>query len=184
MAEKAIMTPEFRVSYPALFKPRANKNDDGTLGTPKYEITMLFPKGADLSKLKRAAEEAVKEKWKDKPPKNLRSPFRDQGEKEGDGYVEGAIFVCARSLLKPGLVNRQCDDIIDQTEIYPGCYARATVRAYAYDKNGNKGVSFDLCNVQKTRDGEPLAFRRNSAQDDFADDDLPPDEGADSGSIF
>ena len=175
-----VMTPEFRVSFPAVFKPKRQKGD--ATSEPKYGLTMLFPKGADLSKLKRAAEEAVKEKWGDKPPKNLRSPFRDQGEKEYEGYEEGAVFVSASSKQKPGLVDRQRQDIIDETEFYPGCYARATLRAFAYDNNGNKGVAFGLNNVQKLRDGDPLGGRTR-AKDDFADD-LPPDEGADSGSIF
>ena len=175
-----VMTPEFRVSFPAVFKPKRQKGD--ATSEPKYGLTMLFPKGADLSKLKRAAEEAVKEKWGDKPPKNLRSPFRDQGEKEYEGYEEGAVFVSASSKQKPGLVDRQRQDIIDETEFYPGCYARATLRAFAYDNNGNKGVAFGLNNVQKLRDGDPLGGRTR-AQDDFADD-LPPDEGADSSSIF
>lgn len=175
-----VMTPEFRVSFPAVFKPKRQKGD--ATSEPKYGLTMLFPKGADLSKLKAAAQEAVREKWGDKPPKNLRSPFRDQGEKEYEGYEEGAVFVSASSKQKPGLVDRQRQDIIDETEFYPGCYARATIRAFAYDNNGNKGVAFGLNNVQKLRDGDPLGGRTR-AQDDFADD-LPPDEGADSGSIF
>ena len=175
-----LMTPEFRVSFPAVFKPKRQKGD--ATSEPKYGLTMLFPKGADLSKLKAAAQEAVKEKWGDKPPKNLRSPFRDQGEKEYEGYEEGAVFVSASSKQKPGLVDRQRQDIIDETEFYPGCYARATLRAFAYDNNGNKGVAFCLNNIQKLRDGNPLDGRTR-AKDDFADD-LPPDEGADSGSIF
>lgn len=175
-----VMTPEFRVSFPAVFKPKRQKGD--ATSEPKYGLTMLFPKGADLSKLKAAAQEAVKEKWGDKPPKNLRSPFRDQGDRELEGYVEGCVFINASSLQKPGLVDRQRQDIIDETEFYPGCYARATLRAFAYDNNGNKGVAFGLNNVQKLRDGDPLGGRTR-AQDDFADD-LPPDEGADSGSIF
>lgn len=177
-----VMTPEFRVSFPAVFKPRVQQNDDGSPGTPKYELTMLFAKGADLSKLKAAAQEAVREKWGDKPPKNLRSPFRDQGDKELEGYEAGAFFIRATSIQKPGLVDRWREDIIDETEVYAGCYARATLRAFTYEKKGNKGVAFGLNNIQKLRDGDPLGGRTR-AQDDFADD-LPPDEGADSGSIF
>ena len=171
-----IMTPEFRCSFPAVFKARSSKSDDGSDGTPKYGITMLFAKDADLSKLKAAAKEAAKEKWGDKIPKNLRSPFRDQGDKELEGYVEGCVFITASSLQKPGLVDRNREDIIDETEFYAGCYARATVRAFAYDKKGNKGVAFGLNNVQKLRDGESLSGRTR-AQDDFADD-LPEDKGA------
>ena len=177
-----VMTPEFRVSFPAVFKPKRQKGD--ATSEPKYGLTMLFPKGADLSKLKAAAQEAVKEKWGDKPPKSLRSPFRDQGEKEYEGYVEGAVFVSASSKQKPGLVDRQRQDIIDETEFYPGCYARATVtfKAYPARKAKQDVVACHVNNIQKLRDGNPLDGRTR-AQDDFADD-LPPDEGADSGSIF
>jgi hypothetical protein len=51
-------------------------------------------------------------------------------------------------------------------EFYAGCFARATIRAFAYDKNGNKGVSFALQNVQKLKNGEPFGSKRK-AEDDF-----------------
>lgn len=159
-----IITPEFRVSYPYVFKP----NKPMQAGSEaKYSISMLFDNDADLALLKQAAKEAVAEKWGANPPKNLRSPFRDQGEKDGAGYVEGNIFITASSKTKPGLIDANNADIIDESDFYPGCYARATVRAYAYDQNGNRGVSFGLQNVQKLREGEPLGGTRAKAADEF-----------------
>jgi hypothetical protein len=162
-----IMTPEFRVSYPWLFTPQppmaGSVNKD-----PKYSIVMLFPKGADISKLKAAAEAAVIGKWgsdKTKWPKNLRTPFRDQGEKESEGYVAGAIFVTATSKQKPGVVGPDVQPIIDNSEIYAGCWGRATLRAYAYDNAGNKGVAFGLQNFQKLRDGDSLSGRVKAEQE-------------------
>lgn len=165
MAENVI-TPEFRVSFPYVFRPQKPMEEGKD---PKYSITMLFPKGADLSKLKAAAKEAAVEKWgadQSKWPKNLRLPFRDQGEKELDGYEAGAIFVTATSKQKPGLVNARNEDIINDSDFYAGCYARASVRAFAYDKAGNRGVAFGLQNIQKLRDGDPLGGRTRP-QDDF-----------------
>lgn len=162
-----VMTPEFRVSYPYLFTPQApmanSVNKD-----PKYSVVMLFPKGVDLSVLKKAAEAAIVDKWgadKAKWPKNLRTPFRDQGEKESDGYVAGAIFVTAASKQKPGVVNAAVQPIIDSSEVYAGCYGRATVRAFAYDNAGNRGVAFGLQNFQKTRDGDSLIGRMKPEQE-------------------
>ena len=177
MAEN-IMTPEFRVSFPNVFRPQKPLKDGDE---PKYGMTMLFPKGADLSKLKAAAKEAIKEKWGDKPPKNLRSPFRDQGEKEFDGYEDGAIFITATSKQKPGLVDASVQPIIDESEFYPGCYARATIRAFAYDKAGNRGVAFGLQNVQKTRDGDPLGGRTRP-ENDF--EPVAAEEGGSDDDIF
>jgi len=161
------MTPEFRVSYPFIFRPGA-PIDPGQ--EPKYSVAMLFAPKADLSVLKAAVKAATVEKWgadQARWPKNLRSPFRDQGEKDDkQGYVRGAIFVVATSKQRPGLVDSNVQDIVEERQFYAGCYARATVRPFAYDQAGNRGVAFGLQNIQKLREGEPLGGR-SSPQADF-----------------
>lgn len=159
-----VMTPEFRVSYPNLLEPRLNDLN----GKMEFSLVALFPKGADLSSLKGAAQAAIVEKWgadKTKWPKNLRSPFRDQGEKESEGYEAGAIFINMKSNQRPGVVDANVKPIIDPSQVYAGCYGRATVRAFAYDQKGNRGVSFGLQNFQKTRDGESLSGRMKPEQE-------------------
>lgn len=164
-----VMTPEFRVSFPDLFVPRAMEEGK----EPMYSVTMLFPKGADLTVLKDAAKAAGVEKWgpdQAKWPKGLKLPFKDQGEKDYDGYEAGATFVRASSKQKPGLVDQSVQPIIDQSEFYAGCYARATINAFAWEhvKDGkvlSRGISFGLQNVQKLRDGEPFGGRSNPTDD-------------------
>lgn len=172
-----VMTPVFRVSYPNLLKPKLNDLSKKM----QYSVVALFKKGEDLSKLRAAAQAAIVAKWgadKNKWPDKLRSPFRDQAERAKkdpetgkrslpQGYEEGAIFLTLNSDQRPGLVNQKLEDIIDESDFYAGCYARATVRAFAYDQKGNRGVSFGLQNVQKFADGESLSGR-TKAQDDFA----------------
>jgi hypothetical protein len=46
---------------------------------------------------------------------------------------------------------------------------RAQLRAFSYDSNGNKGVSFALNNIQKLGDGERLD-NRQAATDAFEAD--------------
>lgn len=163
MATEKVLTPEFRVAFPHVFQAhKANANAD-----PKFAVTMVFPKDADLSALKKLAAEAAREKWGDKIPPNLRSPFRSGAEKAHlDGFDENVVFVTATSKYKPGLVNRNVEAIIDETEFYGGCYARATVNAFAYDTSGNRGVSFGIQNVQKLRDGQPFGGR-TAPEEDF-----------------
>lgn len=176
MAEN-VMTPKFRVSFPDVFRP--GKADDG--GKQKYGITMLFEKGADLTALKQEALRAGTEKWgpdQTKWPKGWRNPFKNQGDKDYDGYVPGAFCITAKSNQKPGLVNTRNEDIIDESEFYAGCYARATVRAFAYE-NKAKGIAFGLQNIQKLADGEPFSGRVK-AQDDF--EPVAPEEGEPVGS--
>lgn len=168
-----INTPTFRVSYPNVFKARKNELN----GQDEYSVVALFKKGEDLSALKKAAQEAIIAKWgpdQAKWPKNLRSPFRDQAEraKEVDGkrilpagHEEGAVFLNLKTRQRPGVVDQNVQDIIDESQFYAGCYARASVNAFAYDQKGNRGVAFGLGNIQKVKDGEPLGNRAKPEQD-------------------
>lgn len=168
-----INTPQFRVSYPNVFKARRNELN----GQDEYSVVALFKKGEDLKVLKEAAQKAIVEKWgpdKEKWPKNLRSPFRDQAEraKEVDGkrilpagHEEGAIFLNLKTKQRPGVVDQNVQDIIDESQFYAGCWARASVNAFAYDQKGNRGVSFGLGNIQKVKDDEPLGNRAKPEQD-------------------
>ncbi len=184
-----VVTPPFRVSYPALFT--AKKNDLN--GKMEYSVVALFKKGEDLTKLKNAVKECIEAKFgKDqaKWPKNMRTPFRDQKEREKlneetgkmvlpEGYEEGAIFINLKSSQRPGIVDKDVQPILDQSEFYAGCWAQASVNAFYYDQKGNKGVSLGLQNIQKVKDGDPLGGR-TKAEDDFA-----PIAGAtDSTSLF
>lgn len=159
-----VLTPEFRVSYPAVFEPRSAIEGQ----EKKFSLVMLFDKKTNIDALKNAAVMAIQDKWgpdKAKWPKNLRLPFRDGSEKDTAGY-EDTTFISASSKTKPGVVDADVVKIIDPGEFYGGCYARATVRAFAYDVSGNRGVAFWLQNVQKTRDGEPLGGK-NKPESDF-----------------
>jgi hypothetical protein len=194
MSVEAVLTPEFRVSYANVFKPQ--KND--LSGKMEFSLVAIFPKGSDLSELKKAAEACIAEKYgtdKSKWPSNMRNPFRKCSERwknEGGeqkipaGYEDGeAIFITmkANEDRRPGVVDQNVQDILEPRDFYSGAYARCKARPYFYDQKGNKGVSFGLGNVQKLRDGEPLGGGPTKASDDFA----PVAGGASSGgasSVF
>ena len=157
--QKKILTPVFRVSFPSLFEP---SDFDGK---SKYSVTMLFGKDADLTEIKAAIKDAIKEKWGAKVPPNLWNPLRDGSEKPDlDGY-DGCQFMKASSKTRPGVVDQDCQEIIDSSELYAGCFARATVVPFAFDVSGKKGVSFLLSNVQKVDDGDSFSGRGPAAND-------------------
>jgi hypothetical protein len=158
-----VLTETFRVSFPHLDKPHAMEEG----GTPKFGLAMLFDKTSPgLEKLRAACKAAVAKKWGDKPPKGLRTPLRDGNEKDYDGYKD-MIYVSASSTDQPGIVD-QTKNALDPRKVYAGCFARATVVAFAYDKAGNKGVAFALHNVQFVKNGEPFGNKRQ-AEDDFTE---------------
>jgi len=180
-----VVSPKARASFVNIFRPGKTLEPGQE---PKYSITLLFPKDADLALLKKMAQEALAEKFgeaKLKDPafqKRLRSPFRDQGEKAFEGYEAGAIFVTATSKQRPGIVDGRGGDVIEEREVYSGCYVRASLRAFAYDQKGNVGVAFGLQNVQKLADGDPLGGRARPEAEFVPVEEEAATEGA--GGLF
>lgn len=181
-----VLTPKFRVSYPSVFQAKRNELN----GKDEYGLVALFPKGTDLSLLIKAAQEVTIKKWgadKTKWPANMKNPFRKQEEKmkEGKlppGHEEGAVFMNLKSKSKPGVVDQKMNDIIEPKDFYAGCYARASIQAFAYDQKGNRGVSFGLVNIQKLGDGDTLSGATKPTEDFTAIQDIP--ENASSTDLF
>lgn len=176
MAERLkVVTPPFRVSFPAVFEPSSYQGGD-----PKYSVVGLFYPGKFTDADKKAwasmqaiADVASKDKFKKAVkdlPANLKRPIRSGAEKEHlEGYnVPGCMFATFSSKQRPGIVDRNKQPILTEEDFYPGCWARATITAYPYDNVG-KGVAFGLHNLQKLGDDENFTGRV-AAEEDFDDD--------------
>jgi len=158
-------SPIGRASYPHLFQPQVDKKD---AAKKTYSVTLLFNKTDDLSVLEDAVEAATLERWPNKRPKTLRSPFRDGDAKDSPEYA-GKVYVAFRAQedRKPGVVDGALEEITQQSgQFYSGCFARVSFSAYTYETDGNVGVAFGLNNVQKIKDGDRFDGRTD-AGDDF-----------------
>jgi len=173
-----VVTGKVRFSYLHVFEPVAG--DDG--GEKKYSASLIIPKKDKktmdaLYAAEKAAKELGKTKWGGKIPGNLAvSVIRDGDEERPDDEAyAGAMFVNCSCKTKPGLVDRSLSPIMDQDELYSGCYGRASINFYAYDAKGKKGVACGLNNLMKMEDGDNLGGR-SRAEDDFKafteDDDM------------
>lgn len=175
-----VVTGKVRFSYVNIFKSRAFQADQDA----KFSICLLIPKEdkATLKKIKAAIDEAIQEgissKWNGKKPANVKLPLRDGDEERADEApeYEGMMFLNANSTQKPGIVDKDLNDILDPDEVYSGCWGRASINFYPFSVNGNKGVGVGLNNVQKLKDGEHLGAARASAESDFDDDFEDDDE--------
>lgn len=169
-----VVTGKVRLSFVHLFEPVSFEGSD-----PKYSVMLLIPKSdkvtiQKIKKAQQAAAEAGKDKFKGGVvPKTLKSTLRD-GDEEKDTVefpeFAGHYFMSVSSKNKPGVVDRDTDPILDQSEIYSGCYARASLNFFAYSVKGNQGTAAGLNNLQKLADGEPLGGSASRAEDDFADE--------------
>lgn len=199
-----LITPEFRVSHPHVFKPQAPKPTDKL----KYSITMLFPKSSDLvgqaprkdgetvgkpRSLKevirnaKLAEFGSKENW----PENLESPVNDGDDQkkypDKPGYKGHWVIKATTSEdQKPSVVGPVADDygnlipITEPNDLYPGCYARAYIYAYVWTYMNKQGVGFILDHVQKLRDGKSFGGKKPVEQV-FSPVEVSSDESEDDG---
>ena len=71
---------------------------------------------------------------------------------------------------------------MDQQDFYSGCYGRADINFFGFDKGGSKGVGCGLNNLMKTQDGERLDGRQK-AEDAFSEyaDESDTGEATDAG---
>ena len=145
---------------------------------PKYSVSAIIPKSdtATINAIKVAIENAKKEsmsKWGGKIPPNLKLPLRDGDiDRPEDEAYANSFFLNANSRQAPQVVDRHVQPILDQNEVYSGCYGAISVTFYGYNSNGNRGIASGLGNIQKLRDGEPLGGRTNAADDfESVDDD-------------
>ena len=185
---KYFITPVGRLSYIKVWQPRKKRPGEEQKANV-WDATFIIdlPKDMDEADKKRYADlkalvdNTRKAKWPNgKAPIN--SPFRygfvpkqvDPAYNPSKGYdldknpeYKDKIVIHAVSYNRPPQVLRaDKTEMMNQSELYSGCYARLWVSAFTYENSGNKGVSFSLQGLLKIRDGEPLAANRR-AEDAF-----------------
>lgn len=167
-----IVTGKVRLSYVNIFTPRQSQNG----GDAKYSVTVLLPK-SDLetkakidADIRQVAQDALAGAFGGVMPPNLALPIHD-----GDGVrpsgeafgpeCRGCWVFTASSKTAPQIVDIQGNPIMVSTEVYSGCYGRVSLRFFAYNAAGKKGIGCGLGNVQKLEDGTPLGGGTTAAQD-------------------
>ena len=170
---KVVTGVNTRWSYVNAWEPKSING-----GTPKFSVSLIIPKSdtKTVAKIKAAIEAAYKEgeaKLKGNSRtvpalSAIKTPLRDgDAERPDDPAYANSYFMNANSNTAPGIVDADCQPILDRSEVYSGVYGRASVNFYAFNSNGNRGIACSLNNLQKIRDGERLGGK-SSAEDDFA----------------
>ena len=136
-------------------------------GRPAYAMTFGMA-------IEAAKKEGAANKFKGKTA-GLKLPLRDGDEERADDYPEytGMYFMNANSNRKPILLDQDNNEILDQTEMYSGCWGQASINFFPFNSNGNKGIAVGLNALKKKRDDEPLGgtITVDSAISDFEDSD-------------
>lgn len=168
-----------RLSYPNLFTPHA-VNDQAE---PKYSATLLIPKNdtATIQRVQAAIQAAVDDavqrgvfKQAIDPAATKYPPLRDgdlpndNGEARGPEFA-GHWFIAAKASTKrkPFVVDQSLQPIMQEADIYAGCYVNIALQFFGYKNSGNQGVSARLVGVQFAKDGAPLGGEPLAAEDVF-----------------
>lgn len=173
---KVITGVNTRWSYANVWDPKSING-----GTPKYSVSLIIPKSDTVTynKIKVAIQAAYEEgqsklkgNGKSVPALSIiKTPLRDGDlERPDDPNYANSWFINANSGTAPGIVDADCQPILERSEVYSGVYGRASINLYAFNSNGNKGIACGLNNLQKIRDGEPLGGK-SRAEDDFSTED-------------
>lgn len=166
-----LVTGKVRFSYANVFEAKAINE-----GEAKFSVTLLIPKSDTntyqriMAEINRTLQENVADTFKGVMPANPSLPIYDgdglrpSGESFG-AECKGHWVISAKSNSAPEVVDANLNPIISKNEFYSGCYGRASIRFYAYNRNGNKGIGCGLGNIQKLEDGQPLDGRTTAAED-------------------
>lgn len=168
-----VRTARGRLSYPWLFAA----NEDG-----KYSVSLLFPKSADLSALNEAVDLAAKAlfgpDYAKKYPK-LKKPTLNTADSPSIGADADAFPVFIRTSTRadparrpPQVVDHTAALVTDPGEVYAGRWAMLTITVRAYDRDGNKGVTCYLNNVQILEHADKLGGGGRSASEEFSPVDI------------
>lgn len=164
-----------RLSYAHLLKPYAS---DANL-EPKYSVMMMIPK-ADKATHK-ALMDAAKECFENNAAMFKGYDLEDlftindgdgkspKGKRYGDEN-HGYWLRNASNKRKPKVIDKAQNEIIDEEDVYSGCWAKVGLTLYPYAVNGNVGIGASLDLVMKVRDDEPLGGVA-SVDDYFTTDD-------------
>lgn len=181
----SVMTPIGKLIFAnALFEAKTNKENPAQ--GPRHNIMLAFDelgvKSSAYQELRKAVMEAITEKWGGAKAndanfvRSLRLPFRPASEKTYGGLEGMSVFIApwCKPEHAPEVVDLHGTKIAVPGDVWAGQLARATVRAFAYDSNGNKGVAFYLEHVQIVKADMPRVDGKQSAAQAFtapADDE-------------
>jgi hypothetical protein len=178
---RAILTPEFRLSFMSLYEPQADMN-----GVIRYQMEMLFPKERGGSQFKEMLEiynEALanaKFSSGGPAPRTFKEAIIDGNSKKQGGRHGNFMLKAVASKEINGTPNKVKLLLPNRMpagpgDIYEGCWCRAILTAFTYEarKDGkanapiiSRGANFNIITVQKVRDDKPFASRISDTEID------------------
>ncbi len=189
-----VRLPLHRVSWAHIDEPEEVVVTTGKNAGKKkniYRYTAWIPGDADIKAMEELFKSTRDEKWSKGVPAAKRDnfifPYRKATDKDyatspqllemrdNAGGKDPYICNLKSHNREPGLRKMAPGNKVvhvDKGDIYSGCWALATVNAYAYDGQGSTGVAFSLQSMLKVRDDSQLGGGGTNPDVDYADVDM------------
>ena len=160
-----IQIKDVRLSYPHLFKPWAQNDDQDK----KYSARFLLPTathGAEIKAIQQYLTKMMAEKFKARIP--LDKLFMRDGNATGKPEDEGCWYISASDSIRPQVVGKRREPLTEEDDVvYGGCYVNVLIRPWAQDNKFGKRINANLVAVQFVRDGERFGAARPDVNDHF-----------------
>ena len=171
---KVVLGKDTLFSFANLWTPKSAAEG----AQAKYSLSCIIKKDSpDVAKVQAAIKAAYEEglaklkgNSKSVPPlEALKTPLRDGDiERPDDPDYAGCYFINANSVQPVGIVDRDCNPILDHSEVYSGIRGRVSITFYAFNTSTARGIAASLNNVQKWSDGPALGGKA-SPEEDFSE---------------
>lgn len=182
VANKEIYVENVRLSYPYLFKPRVNENDDGKT-TKKFQAKFILDKKKHkklIGEIEDAIDDMIDAKWGKRPAKltDDRLCLRDGDDEDGEEF-HGGMILSASNSKRPQVRDRNKEPLVEEDgKPYGGCYVNAIVRLWPQDNKFGKRINASLEAVQFYKDGEAFGAPPVDVDAKFKDFDDEDDDDA------
>ena len=164
-----IQIKDVRLSYPHLFKPWAQNDDQ----EKKYSARVLLPintHGAEIKAIQQFLLKMQQESFKARIPND--KLFLRDGNLTGKPEDAGCWYIAASDSIRPQVVGKRREPLTEEDDaVYGGCYVNILIRPWAQNNKYGKRINANLCAVQFVRDGERFGNARPDVNEHFEAED-------------
>lgn len=173
------ISPVGKIIYPACFQPartysgylKQQKGHTITDDDQEYKVTLLIDKNDSMLKsMEKAVNDFAKSEHGLKKGETFTNPIKDGNEKfkqdpEKFKYYKNVKYLDLKipaTKIAPNVFDENGNEMMNQNDLYSGCYCVCMISFKAYNVNGNRGVKVYWQAIKKIADGEKLFGDRDS----------------------
>lgn len=133
----------------------------------EYSLFLIIQKNETetIKKLNDSFEEVIRlnSKFMGNKFDKERIEFLIDGDKlSNNEYFKNTYYLKLSSRVKPELVDKDINQILDLTKLYDGCFGRVSMTLYPFKIQEEVfGITCELNNIQKLKEGEKIKSTEN-----------------------